>query len=390
MEREITHHFERGGESNHYRSRGAEPYLHFVLAKSGRGRKGRILELIETIGAPDNGAEREALYMLQAALYMAGDQRFEQALRDPDVSNVTSERSRYWTFYSDRRRRGFQLATMVDLFGRTPDAAGLANLVAESLRGRPSHRFTTQEVVWSTTGLGRYLDPEPAEFDPPVLRAGGRVIAPSHLPDEPDPKLDPPPPPTGERTFDLYRASEYDDLVLELARKGDGQVFLILTSEGVRIPSSTQYGDHGLHLERRYLDPEGNPMSKTPTLRLGEVLYVELMVRNESPERVSNLALVDRVPAGWEIENPRLGRDGSVDWFDEENAWPAEHLNLRDDRLELFGHLDPRESRRVLYAVRAVTAGDFELPPADVEAMYDPELWSRVHGGRLRVEGPWN
>ena len=96
--------------------------------------------------------------MLQAALHMAGDQRYEADLRRPDLSPVSGERSNGWTFYSDRRRRGFMLATFVDLFGRDPAGEPLANLVAESIRGRASGWYTTQELVWSLTGLGKFVD----------------------------------------------------------------------------------------------------------------------------------------------------------------------------------------------------------------------------------------
>ena len=106
--------------------------------------------------------------------------------------------------------------------------------------------------------------------------------------------------------------------------------------------------------------------------------------------RLSNIALVDRLPAGWEIENPRLGRsEATPEWLDDEALWAADHMDLRDDRIEVFGHLENREQRKVVYAVRAVTAGDFQLPPAEAEAMYEPRHWARAGGGTASVRGPW-
>ncbi len=43
----------------------------------------------------------------------------------------------------------------------------------------------------------------------------------------------------------------------------------------------------------------------------------------------------------------------------------------------------------VVYAVRAVTAGQFTVPPVEAEAMYDPEIWTRAAGGEITVDGPW-
>ncbi len=55
----------------------------------------------------------------------------------------------------------------------------------------------------------------------------------------------------------------------------------------------------------------------------------------------------------------------------------------------MFGELQKAEIRQVVYAVRAVTAGRFQLPTADAEAMYDPRNWARVYGGTVEVKGPW-
>ncbi|WNZ64467.1 hypothetical protein QEG98_12790 [Myxococcus sp. MxC21-1] len=129
-------------------------------------------------------------------------------------------------------------------------------------------------------------------------------------------------------------------------------------------------------------------MGQAP-VALADLVYVELEIRNTTGERVQNIALVDRLPAGWEIENARLGRGGSTDWVDPASLWSADYVNIRDDRMEVFGSLGPREAKKVVYAVRAVTAGAFTLPSAEAEAMYDPRLWAREPGRTIQVSGPW-
>ncbi|MCP4654943.1 MAG: hypothetical protein GY856_05935 [bacterium] len=382
MERQITHHFERGAHGDDWYSRDAEPYLHFVLALGGRARKARIQKLVDELGPrPATGAEKEALYMLQAALHLAGDQRYEEHLRRPDLSAITDERDNGWTFYSDRRRRGFMLSTLVDLFGPDPGAEPLANLVAEGLRGNPSSWYTTQELVWSITGLGKYTAAGAVDFKPPILKAGQRRIEPR----------EPAPGHGNERTWSLARASEYDELTIEVPeKKGDGKLYLILSSEGVRTQADARFGGEGLELGRDYLDASGKPVDLTGgDHRLGDLVYVRLTLHNLSPERIANIALVDRIPAGWEIENPRLGRGSSPEWVDPDDLWQVDHLDLRDDRIELFGHLDRSDGATVVYAVRAVTAGRFTIPPVEAEAMYDPRIWAREQGTTIAVTGPW-
>ncbi len=390
MEGRITNHYERGGKDYDWTGRTAEPYMQYVLAIAGKGRKGRILSLIEASPNTPRHEEREQRYMLEAALYLTGDHRFENELRHPDVSPLDQYRENEWTFYSDLRMRGFMLSVFTDLFGHDPGADRLAALVAEGLQETDSHHyFTTQELAWGITGLGKTVEAGAQDFAPPTLTADERRLAPQALP---------PGVQRSDRTWELPRASEYGRLTLEVARKGEGKLWLILVSEGVRADETAPYGGSGLVLERRWLDAAGNEIAGAESdaanalsgISLGDLVYVELTLRNTSGERMHNIALVDRIPAGWEVENPRLGRsDATPEWVDSDRLWQADHLDLRDDRVEVFGELDKAEVRQVVYAVRAVTAGRFQLPTADAEAMYDPRNWARVHGGTVVVKGPW-
>ena len=64
-------------------------------------------------------------------------------------------------------------------------------------------------------------------------------------------------------------------------------------------------------------------------------------------------------------------------------------MNLRDDRVEAFGAIKPGEMKTLIYVLRAVSAGDFLLPPVEVQGMYDPKVWARDRVGRTTVRGPW-
>ena len=138
------------------------------------------------------------------------------------------------------------------------------------------------------------------------MTADGRRLAPQPLP--PGIKR-------SDRTWELPRAGEYERLTVAVPSKGEGKLWLILVSEGVRESDGAPYGGEGLKLARRWLDAAGNEIggaaaggaSTLSGVKLGDLVYVELTLHNTSGERMSNIALVDRIPAGWEIENPRLG-----------------------------------------------------------------------------------
>ncbi|RKG95223.1 hypothetical protein D7V97_37600, partial [Corallococcus sp. CA053C] len=384
MANELTQHEGKLAQDGHS-DQHAEPYMHYVLAVAGKGRKARVQALVTSLetGAKKKaltGQDQEDLYLLKAALWLSGDRRYEKDLRTPDLSPVTDERRNSWDFYSDRRRRGMMLSTFQDLFGDAPEGEPLARMVATALQQNTSAYYSTQELVWGITGLGKRLQGTATSFTPPTLTAGGKSLA-AVL--EKDARVT-------DRTWALARASERAGLSLDLKTKGEGSVYLIVSSEGVRTKPEVKVGGQGLALKRTWRSLDGTTLDlKAAPVKLADLIYVELELTNTTSERIQNIALVDRLPAGWEIENARLGRGGSVDWVAEDALWTADYVNLRDDRIEVFGALQAKETKKVVYAVRAVTAGSFTLPSAEAEAMYDSATWARESAGTVQVAGPW-
>ncbi|MFL5350621.1 MAG: alpha-2-macroglobulin family protein [Hyalangium sp.] len=362
----------------------AEAYMHYVLAMAGKGRKARVQKLIDELGKRKTltGEDREQDHLLKAALYMAGDRRYEKDLKNPDLSPVTDERHNSWSFYSDRRRRGLMLSTFQDLFGNDPAGEPLAEEVAQGLTVHASPWYTTQELVWGVTGLGKRVSGAASSFTPPTLMADGKEVAQQV-------KADPKTVRASDRTWTLARASERKGLALDLKDKSEGKLYLIINSDGVRSNGEAKTGGQGLALRRTYKKLDGTVINPGDSVKLADLLYVEVELKNTTGERIQNIALVDRLPAGWEIENARLGRGGNVEWVNAEEQWAADYVNIRDDRMEIFGSLQAGESKKVVYAVRAVTSGKFTLPPVEAEAMYDPRLWARDAGQQVEVSGPW-
>ncbi len=114
--------------------------------------------------------------MMQAALFLAGDRRYEGDLKNPDVSIVEKKRRNSWSFYSDRRRRGFMLNVFADLFKSDKAGQRLADLVAKNLRGNRSSWYTTQELVWGTTGLAKYVNAGADQFKAPEFARGWQKV----------------------------------------------------------------------------------------------------------------------------------------------------------------------------------------------------------------------
>jgi hypothetical protein len=146
--------------------------------------------------------------------------------------------------------------------------------------------------------------------------------------------------------------------------------------------------DHGLKIRRKYLDEHGQPIGDEP-LQSGQLVQVELDVQSGAP--LENLVIEDLLPAGLEIENPRL--EGQADDTQtqkpnrkEDNAFACNRVEMRDDRLVVMGQMTEAGEGRFIYTARAVTAGDFVLPPVSGECMYDLGTSSINGAARIKVK----
>ena len=116
-------------------------------------------------------------------------------------------------------------------------------------------------------------------------------------------------------------------------------------------------------------------------------LIVVLKV-TESEAKYARLLLVDKLPAGLEIDNPKLVEGGSIEGLDwlKQDVEPA-HTEYRDDRFVAAFNREGKQSAffSVAYIVRAVAPGRYVLPPATVEDMYRPERFGRTAFGTFEV-----
>jgi len=105
--------------------------------------------------------------------------------------------------------------------------------------------------------------------------------------------------------------------------------------------------------------------------------------------RYARVIVADYLPAGFEIDNPRLvssGETGALTWI--QDAAEPVSSEFRDDR---FSAAFERKSGdpavfSVAYVVRAVSPGRYVVPQAYVEDMYRPERFGRTGTGSIEIE----
>ncbi len=171
----------------------------------------------------------------------------------------------------------------------------------------------------------------------------------------------------------------------------ESALFLALRAEGLRAGGALPEAHSvGLKVRRSYHDREGQPLDlSTRGVPLGTLVFVKITVENTG-HSVTNLAIVDHLPGGFEIENPRLGREDPASEALVSKPFDAEYIDMRDERIAAFGELSVGKTVEFAYAVRAVSAGVFRAAPATAEAMYRPAQRGRTGVKTVRIQEPWD
>ena len=203
---------------------------------------------------------------------------------------------------------------------------------------------------------------------------------------------------------------------LTIVNNGDASVDAVISVIGAALTAEPAVSK-GFKIERQAYTLDGKKVDlKSLSGDKAEVTQNDrfVMVLTVMPEETAGrVMVVDRLPAGFEIENPHLVESGAIaglDWV--KSSVAPEHTEFRDDRFvaafnfgargrdaastEAVEQADDANAPAVqpqpqvliatlAYVVRAVTPGTYVHPAATVEDMYRPEHYARTSAGTLTV-----
>ncbi len=181
---------------------------------------------------------------------------------------------------------------------------------------------------------------------------------------------------------------------ISLTNTGSAPLYIDVTTSGYRREPTPPKTDV-FEIQRTLYEPNGNKVGNR-ALKVGESLVVHLEVRTHGV--FPDALVVDRIPAGFEIENLNLSQGEKLSefkirvpqrqhWYGPTEVKLEEAINdpriryreYRDDRFVAAVKLDG--VTHLFYLVRVVTPGSFVNPPALVEDMYRPEFRGTGAGG---------
>jgi uncharacterized protein YfaS (alpha-2-macroglobulin family) len=178
---------------------------------------------------------------------------------------------------------------------------------------------------------------------------------------------------TGQQGFDLAQLKSG----LTLKNEGTAPLYLDVTAQGYPVkplaPSSER-----ISVERAMFTTDGKPVTARQ-FTTGEMFIVRLRVK--AAQQIKDGLVVDRIPAGFEIENLNLSQGPQAGEFTVEGVNVAQananerivHTEYRDDRFVVAARLS-QQPLELFYLVRAVTPGRYVVPATFAEDMYRPEI----------------
>jgi len=332
-------------------------YAAYVLAKSGRVNASWIRRLQEM----RDKLPFESRFYIAAALGVLGDKKAVEDILGQGFPDEAIQRELGGNLTSYVRQNAVALSIFMDL---SPQNAMVPVLVSRLEKSMDNGQWaSTQENAQALIALGkyaRYFSGEAIEFTG-TLKVGDQV-----------------------REFNSHAVLQVADLelsgkVVDVSVTGQGTAYVYWTSEGVPVSAQVKEEDKGINIRRAFLDRNSKPVD-LKAVKQGDTLIVDLTI---SSSGMDNVVVEDLLPAGFEVENPRLATSEKIDGSSDEMIDPV-NIDIRDDRLVLF--LDTKSgTEHYRYIVRAVTKGDFVLPAVKAETMYDPTIFSVNGQGRVQV-----
>ncbi|WP_426490457.1 alpha-2-macroglobulin family protein [Hymenobacter sp. 102] len=332
-------------------------YSLYVLALAGRP---------DAVGLNYYKANRKLLpedsrWVLACAFALSGNQRsYREAL--PTRFGVQSIAGRQLgdAFSSPIRDEALVLNALL----AADPANAQVNVLARQLsrQVKQANWLSTQERAFALLALGKLARKNAGSTVTASLLADGKAI--------------------GNFSGKDLTVSNVANRQLALRTSGRGSLYYFWETEGISPTGQIREEDAYLQVRRQFLNRTGQPVG-SPSFRQNDLVVVKITIQSaESAGEVKNVAITDLLPAGLEIENPRIGAVRDITWATD--AAQPDYLDVRDDRINLFTTVTPAP-KSFYYLCRAVSKGTFKLGPISADAMYNAEYHSYAGSGTVRV-----
>lgn len=331
-------------------------YALYVLALNNRADK----SLMDFYKIEKNLLSTDMKYLLAAAYALAGDRQSFNELLPKQFSRINIQRTMD-DFDSSIRAYGLIISLLTDVDRNNPQIFQYINVLSERLKNE--EWFSTQDAAFAFIGLGKAArQAQEIELEGTITIGDKEYLYKG-----------------GNQKFEIDGTGKKVTINL----KGKGKSYYAIVSEGIRKDDKRVIRDNNLQVRRTLYDRFGNELSLNQ-IKQNDLVIVKISLQS-SVDNLQNIAITDLLPAGFEIENPRLTEQTQYSFI--QSATVPQYLDIRDDRINIYTNFEKNQlQQQFYYLVRAVSSGTFNYPPITAEAMYNPTFSSINGKGVLRIK----
>lgn len=331
----------------------AQAYRLYTLALAGSPDMASMNRLRETIGISN-----ESKLRLAAAYALAGQKQAAQSVFNQSKIDDTNPNS-YYYYGSPERNQAMALETLI-LIDNKQRAFKMATDLAKNMAS--DQWMSTQTTAYSLYAMSKFAQQNGGKGVEVNFSVNGKpqsIKTAKSL---------------ANRNLEIKTGSNS----ITIKNTKSNTLYVRVLTSGILPIGQEKAMQSKLFTNLVFKSRSGAPVNVTKITQ-GTEFIAEITIRNQTNERVENLALTQIIPSGFEIVNTRFTDFGSFG----NNV--ADHIDIRDDRTNFYFALKANESRTFRVLLNASYLGRYYLPGMQAEAMYDNTYAARTLGQWIEV-----
>lgn len=331
----------------------AQAYRLYTLALAGSPDMASMNRLRET-----TGVSNESKLRLAAAYALAGQKQAAQSVFNQ--SKIDDSNPNYYYYYgSSDRNKAMALETLI-LLGNKQRAFKMATDLAKNMAS--NQWMSTQTTAYSLYAMSKFAQ-----------QNGGKGVAVTYSVNGKQQNIK-----TAKSLANRNLAIKTGSNTITVRNTQSNTLYVRVLTSGILPIGQEKAMQSKLFTNLVFKNRSGAPVNVTKITQ-GTEFVAEITIRNQTNERVENVALTQILPSGFEIVNTRFTDFGSFG----NNV--ADHIDIRDDRTNFYFGLKANESRTFRVLLNASYLGRYYLPGMQAEAMYDNTYAARTLGQWVEV-----
>jgi len=364
----------------YYRNR-EQIYRLYVLALAGEPEIGAMNIMKETnLGYLDD-AEK---WILASAYKYAGIDETSKAISDKAGVLVQEYKEMWYSFGCLERDKAFILTALSET-GKEAKAVELYNNLIDEINSDEWH--STQTLGFLMLSVGRFMEKYP-EYFRSDSKLSGRITAENGKEIQYSVK-------DASYSVDIPAGSKQKISVSADISSQIEKSFVTVNYDGVPLKPVEKREGKGITIQRSFISKSA--LSDAKKMTQGDVFTMKIKITKTTPNELKNMALVQIITSGWEIENSRIddpnaynSASGSRSYYGGNSYNINQYIkytDIRDDRVMWFYDMD-KNTNVVEFEIglRAVSTGRFYLPATVAESMYSRDYYALEPGMSVEVK----